>query len=258
MKNKNLLKQKLSNGSTVFGTWSSLGSTAAMNCIAQTGMDFIITDREHGSMSLETIEAQLYYTENTDCSLIVRIGSVDELEILHALDLGAQSIMVSHVSTKEDALKVVNATRYSPEGNRGLSPFTRNHSYSDKDISKKMSYANSQIFVGVLVEGEEGINNLEQICETPNLDMVYLGIYDISQFVGEPGNVQHPKVKKLLKECVEVINSKGLVAGSVARNPDYMKLLIELGFKFVSYRNDTSVLYGSFLEAKSIFDKEIN
>ena len=74
MKNKNLLKQKLSNGSTVFGTWSSLGSTAAMNCIAQTGMDFIITDREHGSMSLETIEAQLYYTENTDCSLIVRIS----------------------------------------------------------------------------------------------------------------------------------------------------------------------------------------
>ena len=60
---------------------------------------------------------------------------------------------------------MVKATRYYPEGSRGLSPFTKNHSYSD-DIEKKMSFANSQIFVGVLVEGEEGIKNLEKICET--------------------------------------------------------------------------------------------
>ena len=108
-----------------------------------------------------------------------------------------------------------------------------------------------------MVEGEDGIRNLEQICETPNLDMVYIGIYDISQSVGEPGNVEHPKVINLVKKCVEIINSKGLIAGSVARDPKYMKLLIESGFKFVSYRNDTSVIYGSFVEAKSIFDKEI-
>ena len=119
-----------------------------------------------------------------------------------------------------------------------------------------MAFANTQIFVGVLIEGEEGIQNLEQICETPNLDMVYLGIYDLSQSVGEPGDVQPPKVKNLLKKCVDIINSKGLIAGSVARNPDYLKLLIETGFKFISYRNDTSVLYGSFNEAKAIFDKE--
>ena len=256
MQKINTLKQKISAGNTVFGTWSALGSPAAMNCMAQAGLDFIITDMEHGAMTFETVESQLYHTEIEDCSLIVRIGEVDELAILHALDLGAKSIMVSHVSNKEEALKVVNATRYSPDGNRGLSPFTRDHNYSDYNIREKMAFANTQIFVGVLIEGEEGIQNLEQICETPNLDMVYLGIYDLSQSVGEPGDVQHPKVKNLLKKCVDIINSKGLIAGSVARNPDYLKLLIETGFKFISYRNDTSVLYGSFNEAKAIFDKE--
>ena len=88
--------------------------------------------------------------------------------------------------------------------------------------------------------------------------MIYLGIYNISQSVGEPGDVQHPKVKKLLKECVEIINSKGLIAGSVARNQEYMKLLIETGFKFVSYRNDTSVIYGTYNEAKLFFDNQIS
>jgi 4-hydroxy-2-oxoheptanedioate aldolase len=258
MKKQNILKQKLSAGETVFGTWSALGSPAVVNCMAQSGLDFVITDMEHGSMSLETVELQLYYAEITDCSLIVRLGEVDELAILHALDLGAKSIMVSHVSNKADALRVVNATRYTPEGTRGLSPFTRNHSYSDDHIREKMAYANTQIFVGILVEGEEGIQNLEEICETPNLDMVYLGIYDISQSVGEPGDVQHPKVKKVLKHCVDIINNKGLVAGSVARNPEYMKLLIDTGFRFVSYRNDTSVLHESFLNAKKMFDQQLS
>lgn len=257
MKKENALKEKLNSGKTVFGTWSALGSPPVLNCIAQSGVDFIITDMEHGTVSLETAEAQLYYTEIEDCTLIIRLGEVDELAILHALDLGAKAIMVSHVSTKEDAIRVVNATKYKPEGDRGLSPFTRNHSYSDDNIREKMAYANTQIFVGILVEGEEGIKNLEEICETPGLDMVYLGIYDISQAVGEPGDVQHPKVKKVLKECVDTINKKGLIAGSVARNPDYMKLLIDTGFRFISYRNDTSVVYDSFLNARKMFDQEI-
>lgn len=258
MKHVNTLKQKLSDGKTVFGTWSALGSAPAMNCMAQAGLDFIITDMEHGAMTLETVEAQLYYAEITGCTTIVRLGEVDELAILHALDLGARAIMVSHVSTPEDAARVVNATRYSPEGTRGLSPFTRNHGYSDENIREKMAYANTQIFTGVLIEGEEGIENLPQICETPNLDMVYLGIYDISQTVGEPGDVQHPKVKKILKESVDMINSKGLVAGSVARNPEYMRLLIDTGFRFVSYRNDTSMMYESYLNSRMAFEKQVS
>mgnify|MGYP000928870681 CR=1 FL=1 len=257
MRTENSLKKKLSLGETVFGTWSALGSPPVMNCIAKSGMDFIITDMEHSTVSLETVEAQLYYTEIEDCTLIVRLGEVDELAILHALDLGAKAIMISHVSTKEDAIRVVNATKYMPEGDRGLSPFTRNHGYSDDNIREKMAYANTQIFVGILVEGEEGINNLEEICRTPGLDMVYLGIYDISQAVGEPGDVQHPKVKKVLKDCVDKINGEGLIAGSVARSPEYMKLLIDSGFRFVSYKNDTSVVYDSFMTARKMFDQQI-
>lgn len=253
-KYSNTLKKKLEEGKTVFGTWSSFGSPQVMNCMAQTGMDFIITDMEHGSSTLETVESQLNYSEVAGTNLIVRLGELDDLAILQALDLGAKSIMVSHVSSAKDAKKVVNATMYSPEGNRGLSPFTRNHGYSDEDISRKMAYANSQIFKGILVEGNDGIENLEEICKTPYLDMVYLGIYDISQSVGEPGNVEHPKVKKILSNCVKIINDNGLIAGSVARNKDYMDLLINLGFRFISYRNDTSVLHESFLKSKNEFD----
>jgi 4-hydroxy-2-oxoheptanedioate aldolase len=253
----NHLKAKLKAGETVFGTWSMLASPAVMNVISHADMDFIIIDMEHGPMNFETAETQLYATESTGCTPIIRLGEANEQDILHALEIGTQSLMVSHVRTPEEATCIVRATRYYPEGERGLSPFTRNHGYSDEDIAKKLCYANEQMFVGVLVEGEEGLNQLESICEVKNLDMVYLGIYDISQSVGVPGDVNHPKVIRIVRDCVKLINEKGLVAGSVARDRNYIKLLVETGFGFVSYRVDSAVLREGYETAKGWFHESL-
>ncbi len=251
----NQLKAKLKAGETVFGTWSMLGSPSVMNAIGHSGVDFIIIDMEHGPMTYETAESQIYATESAGSSPVIRLGMTDELAILHALEIGAQSLMVSHVSTAEEAAIIVKAARYNPEGDRGLSPFTRNHGYSDENIGRKMQSANEQMFVGVLVEGEEGLNNLEKICRVENLDMVYLGIYDISQAVGVSGDVKNPKVIKVLRDAVKIINERGLVAGSVARDKEYIKLLVETGFRFVSYRVDSAILREGFEIARGWYQE---
>lgn len=255
MLKKNCLKEKLTAGKRVFGTWSMLGSASLINTIGYSGLDFVIIDMEHGPMSYETVENQLYAAEVTGLSPIVRLGEGSESSILHALEIGAQSIMVSHVSTSEDAQRIVNSCLYQPEGDRGLSPFTRNHGYSDYDLAAKLKHANEQMFIGVLVEGKQGLDNLEKICKIPKLDMVYLGIYDLSQSLGVSGDVRHPKVIKLVKECVKIIGSNGKVAGSVARDKDYIKLLFDAGFRFISYRCDSAVLRDSLAEAQGWYDK---
>lgn len=247
---KNKLKEDLKAGRRVFGTWSMLSSPAVINVIGHAGLDFVIIDMEHGPMTFETVENQIYAAESADCTPIVRLGESNEQTILHALEIGTQSLMVSHVSTPEEASRIVKATRYYPEGERGLSPFTRNHGYSDEGIAEKLRFANEQMFVGVLVEGAEGLNNLEKICEVDGLDMVYLGIYDISQSVGVPGDVKNQRVIKIVRDCVKIISEKGLIAGSVARDRDYIQLLVETGFRFVSYRVDSAVLREGFETAR--------
>lgn len=251
----NYLKAKLKAGKRVFGTWSMLGSPTVMNAISHAGVDFIVIDMEHGPMGFETVEAQLYATESAGSTPIVRLGETDEQAILHALEIGAQSLLVSHVSTPEEASRIVKATRYYPEGERGLSPFTRNHGYSDEGIAEKLRFANEQMFVGVLVEGEEGLNKLEKICDVENLDMVYLGVYDISMAVGTPGDLNNPKVIGIVRDCVKMINEKGLVAGSVARDKGYLQLLVETGFRFISYRADSTVLREGFETARGWFEE---
>lgn len=255
MKIENTLKAKLKAGKNVFGTWSMLSSPSVMNVMAQSGLDFIIIDMEHGPTSFETAEAQLFATESAGCTPIIRLGEGSDPTILRSLEIGTQSLMVSHVSTVAEAERIVRACRYFPEGDRGISPFTRNHGYSDENFKQKTRQANEQMFVGVLIEGEEGINNLASIAAVKGLDMVYLGLYDISQSVGTPGDLLNPKVIKLVKECVKIIGSTGCIAGSVARDREYLSLLMESGFRFLAYRVDSAIIRDGFEAARGWFNE---
>ncbi|MBA3655786.1 MAG: hypothetical protein H0W69_00365 [Gemmatimonadaceae bacterium] len=232
-----------------------LSSPQVVNVMAQSGLDFLIIDLEHGPTTFETVEAQLYGVEAEGCTPIVRLGEASDTTILHVLEIGAQAILVSHVSTAAEAERIVRAAKYPPTGERGLSPFTRNHGFSDADLKSKLQRANDEMFVGVLVEGPEGIANLDAIASVPGLDLVYIGVYDVSQSVGAPGDLMHPEVVRVVKDCVRIIEGHGLAAGSVGRDRDYLQLLANAGFRFLSYRADSAILRDGLAAARVWYDE---
>lgn len=246
MKENHLLK-KLKDGKIVFGTWSMTGSATVINVIANTCLDFVIFDMEHGSMSFETVENMVRAAECTDCQPIIRVSNSSDSTILRALETGSQGIMVPHVSTPDEAARIVSACKYAPEGTRGLSPYTRNHNFSHENLTESMKHNNKNIFVGVLVESEEGIANLESIASVKGLDLIYTGIYDLSQSIGLPGELNHPKVLEIQKQCVEVVKEKGPATGSFAKDEEYIKTLVKSGFQFIAYSVDAFVLKKAYL-----------
>jgi 2-keto-3-deoxy-L-rhamnonate aldolase RhmA len=54
----NLLKQRMISGESVFGTWCMLPSSFTVDVIAKTGLDYIVIDMEHGTITLETAGLQ--------------------------------------------------------------------------------------------------------------------------------------------------------------------------------------------------------
>ena len=251
----NKLKEKLQQGGKVFGTWSMLPSAGVANVISQTGLDFIIIDMEHGPLSFETMENMVRAAESEGCQPIIRICDKAESTILRALEIRSQAIMVPHVSTVDEAKAVVMASRYAPIGERGLSPYTRVHNYSHKNLSDSLVSANKNTLVGILVEGEQGINNLEKIAKVEGIDLIYLGIYDISQSVGLPGELNHEKVIDMQKRCVQIIQDSGKAAGSFARDYEYIKLLYENGFQFIAYLVDCAILKEGYEQAVTFFNQ---
>jgi 4-hydroxy-2-oxoheptanedioate aldolase len=242
MHKHNSLKQKLKEKTQVIGTWSSLSSPNVVNVLGSTDLDFVVIDLEHGSMSHETVENMVRAAEASGISPIVRVGDDHEQTILRALETGPRSVMVPHINSVEKAEKIAKCCKYFPAGNRGLSPYTRIHDFTHIDIQDSLQTENQETMVGILVEGQEGLDNLEDIVKVEGIDLIYLGLFDICQSVGLPGQLNHPKVLEQIKRCCELIESNGIAAGSMSTSVEFINMLKDVGYTFIAYLNDAAAM----------------
>jgi len=243
------LRTRMQTGESVFGTWCMLPSGSVVDVIARTGVDFVVIDLEHGTMSYQTVEEMVRAAQVHQCQPIVRVGDDHENTILRALETGCEAVMVPHVATVEAAERVVQAARYAPAGNRGLSPYTSCHGYTHEGLAESMARHAEETLVGVLVEGPQGIANLPQIAGVKGVDLVYLGMYDISQSVGLPGQLEHPTVMHQLETCLDTIKAGGTIAGTFSRDIAACRRFREMGFEFVAYVADSYALTAFYRQA---------
>lgn len=243
------IKKKMIARKAVFGTWCMLPSSFVVDVVARSGLDFVVIDMEHGTMSFETAEEMVRAAQLQGCHPLIRVGDDGENTILHALETGCEAVLVPHVSTVEAAERVVSAARYAPGGARGLSPYTRCHGYTHRDLADSMERNNDRTLTGILVEGREGLANLPAIAKVDGLDLVYLGLYDISQSIGLSGMLEHPEVQKQVKVCLESIHEGGKFAGIFSRDLASCRSFKEAGFNFIAYVADSYGLLEYFSDA---------
>jgi len=207
MRKKNQLKRKIAHGDYVIGTWCTLPSPSVINVLGASGLDFVIIDMEHGPTDFVTAEDMIRSAESEECSPLIRVPSNNESDILRALDIGAHGIIVPNIESVDDREKAVSYIKYPPSGIRGFSPYTRAGNYSNLD-SNYTAKENKETMTVLIVEGIEGLKNLEGIINDPQIDVIYIGTYDLSQAIGKPGKVNHIQVKEELEECVKKYNIK--------------------------------------------------
>lgn len=238
----NRLKDCISGGGVAFGFWSMIPSPMVAHVLGSSGADFVIADLEHGNASLETLESFVYAVQSAGATPVCRLPRTGPEDVLRVLELGLQSVMMSHISSVGEAHALVSSCLYPPLGDRGLSPFTAVHSYDGRNLEESMRRANTDMFIGALLEGESALEDVGAIAATPGLDMVYLGLFDIASSTGHADNPDHPDVRRIMARSVDLIRGAGKCAGTVARDPESLKSLLDLGFQFIGYRNDTALL----------------
>ena len=102
------------------GMWVCSGSPLVAEICAGSGLDWLLVDAEHSPNGLEGILAQLQAVSGYPVTAVVRPPVNDTVLIKQYLDLGAQSLLIPMVHTAGDARAAVAATRYPPEGVRGV------------------------------------------------------------------------------------------------------------------------------------------
>ena len=114
------LKQRLRQGATVVGGWLSLGSPAIAEIYCRAGFDFVVVDLEHSTTSLEHTEAIIRTVDLAGSTPLVRISSLDSVQIKRVLDAGAHGVIVPMVKSEADVERAARAMHYPPRGDRGV------------------------------------------------------------------------------------------------------------------------------------------
>ncbi len=247
MTGNSTLKEKLYDGINLYGTWCLLPSEEVVNVIGRAGMDFVIVDQEHGAIDWKTAQRMVIGSQAEGCSAIIRVGDSNEIDILHALDVGADGVIVPHIENVKDAENAVSFAKYPPLGERGFSPYARSGGYTNQ--KGYAEHENSRILIGVIVEGKEGINSVREIAEVDGVDLIYIGTYDISSVLGMPGETTNPVVLNELTKCVNKIHDVGKIPGCMFSSYEEISFFDENKINFRVYDVDSSVIFRTYKDA---------
>ena len=82
------------------------------------GFDHVNLDGEHGLFSPESIDAMCRVADGYGLTVTARVPNIDSSTINRFLDRGVMGILGPHIETAEQAKALVDACRFTPDGQR--------------------------------------------------------------------------------------------------------------------------------------------
>lgn len=104
------------------GTWAIIPSPVTAEILAESGLDFIIIDAEHGPITFETAQTMAMACEARHVSPVMRVGDSSADAIQRALDIGVHAVQVPNIDTAQRARDVVRFSKYPLWGNAVFRP----------------------------------------------------------------------------------------------------------------------------------------
>ena len=206
------------------------------------GCEFIIFDMEHGGLSLEQFKVLATISNSNQISPLIRIPEVSYNYVARALDLGASGIMAPMVNTAEEAMKVVKSSKYPPEGIRGAGFGFAHDNYNNQNPIKYIKKANDELINIIQIETKYGLENVESIAAIDGVDCLWVGHFDLTNFLGIPGDFTSSIYLDAIKRVVDAgkINKKSL--GIMVNNNDELEMYSELGFNMIAVGTEMNIL----------------
>jgi 2-keto-3-deoxy-L-rhamnonate aldolase RhmA len=236
---ENKVKSALTRGETVIGCQvAEVRSPNICQMYATAGFDFIFIDMEHGSFNMETVADFIATSKVAGIVPIVRVPAMEEHFIGRVLDAGAGGILVPHVQNKDQAKTAIKYAKFRPMGERGLAPLRAHTDFKKVDVSRFIKEANDNTMVGIMVEDDEAIKNIESLASTEGVDVIFMGTMDLSYSLDIPGEVRHPEVIKRIDRVLEVCEQNNVAFGMPISDPKWHKK----GIRFLFAASDIGLI----------------
>ena len=235
----NSFKRDLLAGKTLMGCWSSLSNAITTEVLGIAGFDWILLDGEHSPNDMSTYIPQLMALKDSASAPIVRPTCNDGVEIKRLLDAGFYNFLIPFVESAEEARSAVAATRYPPQGVRGVSVSQRSNRYGT--VPDYLKSINSEICVMVQIESIAGVKAARDIAALDGVDCIFVGPSDLAAGLGHLGNAGHPQVQAAIAAVFADAKACGKPTGILAPVEADARRYMAMGATFVGVGSDLGV-----------------
>ncbi len=230
---KNPVKQKLADGKIVYGCFVPTTSALDVEILAVAGFDFVLLDGEHGPLGPDSAYPMVLAAESRGMAAFARAGQNDKQVILKLLDIGVSGVMVPQINDAEQATRAVRATKFWPDGTRGLAG-GRTFDWGLNDTAPNLvPQLNDRVLTMIQFEHIDALPNLDEILAVPGLDVLFVGPNDLAQSMGLPGQPGHPEVSKVGDQVVARARERGIKLGTTAPTADAAHAAAARGFDMI-------------------------
>jgi 2-keto-3-deoxy-L-rhamnonate aldolase RhmA len=242
---RNTALQKLAQGEPLLSLGIRNARTAEIVRIARTaGFGVIWVDLEHSSISIDCAIQIAATAADLGMEAWVRVPEREYGVIGRLLDGGATGIVVPRIETAQEAQQIVNAARFPPVGQRSQIALLPQLGYRRVSPVELAEGAERATTVHVLLETAKGIRNADEIAAVEGIDMLHVGMNDLSVDLGHIGNLRHPDMLAAAKHVIAAAHRNGKlgVAGG-ASDPELNLQLLKAGSAPIMFAAiDTDVL----------------
>jgi len=235
----NRLRADLLAGKRLIGCWCSLANPITTEVLGVAGFDWLLLDGEHSPNDVISFIPQLMALKDSPSAPVVRPSQNDTVEIKRLLDAGFYNFLVPFVESADDARRAVAATRYPPQGVRGVSVSQRSNRYGT--VPGYFTGINDQVCVIVQIESRAGLAAAAEIAAVDGIDCLFVGPSDLAAGLGHLGNANHPDVQAAIASIFDAARQHGKPIGILAPVEADARRYLDQGATFVAVGSDLGV-----------------
>lgn len=206
------------------------------------GCEYVLYDMEHAGFSIEQLKVQCAHCRGIGVAPMVRVPRGEYHFLARALDVGARGVMVPMVDCVEQARAIAEATHYPPRGRRGAAFGFAHDDYEPGDPAAKMREADARNLVIAQIETERGLDAVEEIAAVDGIDCLWLGHFDLTNFLGIPGQFDDPRYISAVKRIVAAGRKHKKALGFMAADAAWAKQYKAYGFNMIATGTDQGIL----------------
>jgi 4-hydroxy-2-oxoheptanedioate aldolase len=237
----NPLKTALAERRAQLGLWQALASPYTAEICGHAGYDWLLFDGEHAPNTIPTLLAQLQAVSALPVEPVARPPVGDPVLVKQYLDIGFRSLLIPMVESAEQAARMVAATRFPPDGIRGVASATSRASGfgANKDY---LRITHLDICLIIQIESRKGLDAIEEIAAVEGVDALFIGPADLAGGLGHLGEPGHETVQTAIDGALKRIADAGKASGIFALSPQDARRRLEQGVAFVSLGTDIGLL----------------